>query len=110
VLSKSEITAADLPKPRVPPHGRGHLERDALRRVADRQGARFEPAKALQVLLNDQVLASPLPNAGPGIGKIQVRGPGCRPSRATMCSRSAKPALAAHSSRRLAYYEIMQSD
>jgi hypothetical protein len=57
VLSKSEIGATDLPKPRVPgPTVVVTLTGDERHRVAAIRGLRFEPAKALEVLVNDQVI------------------------------------------------------
>jgi len=57
VLSKNEIAATDLPKPRVPgPTVLVTLTEDGLRRVAMIKGWRFEPAKPLEVLVNDQVI------------------------------------------------------
>jgi hypothetical protein len=57
VLSKSEIGATDLPKPRVPgPTVVVTLTEDERHRVAEIKGLRFEPAKPLEVLVNDQVI------------------------------------------------------
>jgi hypothetical protein len=107
VLSKNEIAATDLPKPRVPgPTILVTLTGNELSRIVTVRGVRFEPAKALQVLLNDRPLQAAANVGRDGGFKFEVPVPP-NAGRYVLTVRQTgdRGQLAAS-----AYYEIAQAD